>query len=208
MLLKSNLKHLPNITIYTRLCFAILTFKIICRLKLIPKLNTCAQYLYFLNSLELCKFLKYQFTPKIFKIHIGVLKDCVIHLITCPITTIRKLVHTSKPSIPKNKLVTLAIQKLIQLIHKSVLNVLLWFSIINLMLVVLCNPSIPNPGPIGSHSNELNVLYQNVQGLVSLGTLSIPNPSLNITKLTVQSIVMCACVHQHLANWQIAQHLY
>ena len=70
-------------------------------------------------------------------------------------------------------------------------NMLLWLSILNLVLIIVANPSITNPGPGSrprSHPsappiNKLSVAYQNVQGLIPFGSLGNPNPQLNITKM-------------------------
>ena len=51
---------------------------------------------------------------------------------------------------------------------------------LNLMLVVISNMSLLNPGP---STPNLSVFYQNVHGLVTLNTMSKPHPTLNITKV-------------------------
>ncbi len=58
-------------------------------------------------------------------------------------------------------------------------NSILWLSILNLMMVVIVNPSIINPGP----TEGLNIAYQNVQGLIPFGALNNPNPALHQSKL-------------------------
>ena len=60
-----------------------------------------------------------------------------------------------------------------------------FLSIIRLTLIVICNPSIINPGPW-----QPNILYQNVQGLIPFGELGKTNPVLNLDKiLELQSYV-------------------
>ncbi len=55
----------------------------------------------------------------------------------------------------------------------------------NLVMIVLINPTIVNPGPIntgnGSLSN-LSVYYQNVQGLIPFGELAKDHPMLDNAK--------------------------
>ena len=58
-------------------------------------------------------------------------------------------------------------------------NSILWLSILNLILVVIVNPSMINPGP----TEGLNIAYQNVQGLIPISALSNPNPALHQSKL-------------------------
>lgn len=53
------------------------------------------------------------------------------------------------------------------------------------MLIVICNPGIVNPGPVSNSrpsGSTLNVIFQNVQGLIPFGELSNENPMLDITK--------------------------
>ena len=52
---------------------------------------------------------------------------------------------------------------------------------INLILLVICNTSIINPGPHSGRS--LSVFYNNVQGLVNTRDLASKNPPLNMTKI-------------------------
>ena len=60
-----------------------------------------------------------------------------------------------------------------------------FLSIIRLTLIVVCNPSIINPGPW-----QPSIIYQNVQGLIPFGELDKPNPTLNLEKiLELQSYV-------------------
>ena len=59
-----------------------------------------------------------------------------------------------------------------------VLNgILLSLLAINLALIVICNPSILNPGPKG-----LSILYNNIQGFVNARDLAAESPVLNMTK--------------------------
>ena len=80
---------------------------------------------------------------------------------------------------------------------KIIINAIVWISFMNLVLVIIANPSITNPGPRNNNNNNINnnnsphkasieqlqVFYQNVQGLIPIAHLNNPNPSLNVTKL-------------------------
>ncbi|MCP4456756.1 MAG: hypothetical protein GY816_01820, partial [Cytophagales bacterium] len=67
--------------------------------------------------------------------------------------------------------------------------VTIWTTILNLLLLVICNTSLLNPGParIGSniHSKRthLTVMYQNLRGLVPISGLGKTNMPLDVTKL-------------------------
>ena len=61
--------------------------------------------------------------------------------------------------------------------HRLV-SVCLFFTSIIRLLIVMCNPSIINPGPW-----QPTIFYQNVQGLIPFGELNNPNPSLNMEKI-------------------------
>lgn len=56
-----------------------------------------------------------------------------------------------------------------------------WLASINLVLIVLVNPSIINPGPNNQHN--ISVLYQNVRGLIPFNYLGKPSPMLDNTKM-------------------------
>ena len=63
-------------------------------------------------------------------------------------------------------------------------NILMWIAVMNLILVVIANPSITNPGPPkATIVNDIKIAYQNVQGLIPLNALNDPNPALNTTKI-------------------------
>ena len=49
---------------------------------------------------------------------------------------------------------------------------------LNFLLIGVCNPSMLNPGP-----RNLNVCYQNVEGLISFSHLGDAHPKLNVTKI-------------------------
>ncbi|NRB82045.1 MAG: endonuclease/exonuclease/phosphatase family protein, partial [Saccharospirillaceae bacterium] len=63
-------------------------------------------------------------------------------------------------------------------ISRILFNLLLWISIINLILVIIVNPSLLNPGP-----TKLSVYYQNVQGLIPFSHLHEDHPNLDHTKI-------------------------
>ena len=56
----------------------------------------------------------------------------------------------------------------------------LWITALNLIVIVICNPTISNPGP----KPKLSVLYQNVRGFIPPSELGLPNPMLNGNKLS------------------------
>ena len=62
---------------------------------------------------------------------------------------------------------------------------LTWLSMLNLCLIIICNPSIVNPGPVNKNNNlgSLSVYYQNVQGLIPFSHLSDKNPKFDETKM-------------------------
>ena len=53
---------------------------------------------------------------------------------------------------------------------------------LNLILIIISNVSLINPGPISSISG-LTVHYQNIQGFINYSSLGSEHPSLNITKV-------------------------
>ena len=63
----------------------------------------------------------------------------------------------------------------------------LWITALNLILIVICNLTIKNPGP----KPKLSVLYQNVRGIIPPSELGLPNPMLNMDKISeIQTHVM------------------
>ena len=62
-----------------------------------------------------------------------------------------------------------------------IINVITWIHIMNFLLIVICNPSMLNPGP--KVTRNLKIMYQNVQGLIPLSSIGDKNPSLNHTKV-------------------------
>ena len=62
----------------------------------------------------------------------------------------------------------------------------LWIRSLNLIMIVICNPIIVNPGPAHSKvsgKNKLSVFYQNVRGFIPPTELGKPNPQLSSIKL-------------------------
>ena len=57
-----------------------------------------------------------------------------------------------------------------------------WIACLNLVLIIICNPVIVNPGPTQGNRN-LSVLYQNIRGFVPPTELPESNPMLNTQKL-------------------------
>ena len=63
----------------------------------------------------------------------------------------------------------------------------IWIVSMNIILVTLSNMSMLNPGPQNSTHGiiqNLNIYYQNVQGLISYNSLGQDHPTLNLTKLS------------------------
>ena len=58
----------------------------------------------------------------------------------------------------------------------------LWIFALNIILIIMCNPTIVNPGPPEKKS-KVSVTYHNVQGFVPLNELGNPNPMLNTDKV-------------------------
>ena len=75
------------------------------------------------------------------------------------------------------------------IVYRSFRKYLTWLTLANLLLLVHCNSSIKNPGPV----NNLSVLFQNVQGLIPISELGKEHPSLNENKL----LELQAYVYQH-----------
>ena len=57
-------------------------------------------------------------------------------------------------------------------------TMLMYLTSINIVLLVICNTSLLNPGP-----RQLKVFYNNCQGLINTRDLTSENPPLNVTKL-------------------------
>lgn len=57
----------------------------------------------------------------------------------------------------------------------------IWTTLLSLVLIVICNPSMVNPGP--NTGNDITVLYQNIRGFVPFSGLSKKVMPLNIDKL-------------------------
>ena len=65
----------------------------------------------------------------------------------------------------------------------------MWIASLNMVLIVLVNPSILNPGP--DNPPNLTIFYQNVRGLIPFTELGKPSPMLDYTKLfELQSYVL------------------
>jgi hypothetical protein len=59
----------------------------------------------------------------------------------------------------------------------------IWATMLNLILLVMCNTSILNPGPEGNDNTHLKVMFQNLRGLVPFSGLSKTNMPLASNKL-------------------------
>ena len=57
-------------------------------------------------------------------------------------------------------------------------SMLLYLTSINIVLLIICNTSLLNPGP-----RQLKVFYINCQGLINTRDLTSEHPPLNMTKL-------------------------
>ena len=64
-------------------------------------------------------------------------------------------------------------------------SLLFYVTIMNIILIVICNCSLLNPGPSTTpvKDSNLKVFYQNVHGLLTYSSLGSKNPVLNITKV-------------------------
>ena len=56
---------------------------------------------------------------------------------------------------------------------------ILWIHLLNSILIIICNPSLLNPGP----SNEIKVVSFNCQGLIPFSELNSEHPQLDVTKI-------------------------
>ena len=64
-------------------------------------------------------------------------------------------------------------------LHRVVTFVGMWIFAMNLLLIIIANPSLLNPGP-----NMINVVYQNVQGLIPFSHLDSNHPMLDRNKIS------------------------
>ena len=64
-------------------------------------------------------------------------------------------------------------------LHRITTFFLFWIYSLNILLIILVNPSLLNPGP-----QHLSVAYQNVQGLIPFGQLSSNHPILDRCKIS------------------------
>ena len=58
-------------------------------------------------------------------------------------------------------------------------KITLWAALMNLLLIIISNPSILNPGP----GKNFSVMYQNVRGFVPFSSLGESHPPLNVNKI-------------------------
>ena len=118
-----------------------------------------------------------------------IFKSVVLSFLLIPTMFFKR--YQSKPILESNKFyaaikenMCLLLHNLGNIIRSIFLKSLVWLAAMNLVLIVLANPSITNPGPPKIPTiNNLNVAYQNVQGLIPFGALNDPNPALNMTKI-------------------------
>ena len=64
--------------------------------------------------------------------------------------------------------------------YKIFRRYIFWSSVLNIVLLLLCNMSIKNPGP----AKNLTVYYQNVRGLIPWSDLGNSHPNLDQTKIS------------------------
>ena len=64
-------------------------------------------------------------------------------------------------------------------LHRFIAFFLFWIYSLNILLIIVVNPSLLNPGP-----QHLSVAYQNVQGLIPFGQLSSSHPTLDRCKIS------------------------
>ena len=58
-----------------------------------------------------------------------------------------------------------------------------WVAAVNLILIIIGNPAIVNPGPF-QNKHKVSVLYHNIRGFIPPTELGKPNPSLNTIKIS------------------------
>ena len=109
------------------------------------------------------------------------MKNWIVNSLTIPKTNCQKPIPKPEYSY-LSRVVNLLIAR--KTYNRLGLNLLLWLSILNLILVIVANPSITNPGPPCPPINQLRVAYQNTQGLIPFCSLGNPNPQLNCTNVS------------------------
>ena len=86
-----------------------------------------------------------------------------------------------------NTILRLINGSLVSMIRFMEVSLLVYITTISLILIVICNCSILNPGPnINTNSSSdscFKIFYQNVHGFITYGSLGNKYPVLNITKL-------------------------
>ena len=58
-----------------------------------------------------------------------------------------------------------------------------WYSSINIILIIISNTSLLNPGPVTGSNNHISVMYHNVRGLILVSNLADKCPNLDVTKI-------------------------
>ncbi len=102
-------------------------------------------------------------------------------ILVCRLGNAKRIFNRQKYYMPENKSFFKVFKYTLNILYYLGLNVTLWIYAMNLILIIVANPSINNPGP---NSQCFNICYQNVQGLIPLSDLGNPNPQLNMSKLT------------------------
>ena len=64
------------------------------------------------------------------------------------------------------------------LLHICSKSFVMFLTLLNLLLIIICNPSILNPGP-----RPISIIYNNMQGFVNTRDLKSDSPPLNMTKV-------------------------
>ena len=63
-------------------------------------------------------------------------------------------------------------------------SLLLYITSINIILIIILNCSLLNPGPTNkTNESNIKVFYQNVHGLITFGSIADKRPVLNIAKI-------------------------
>ena len=103
----------------------------------------------------------------------------------------------SEINMPKNNKITNFICKGINSMKDFVeVSLTLYITIISMLLIVISNCSILNPGP-----DSISVYYQNIHGLLTFSSLGKDNPTLNLTKvIEFQSYLTVKCPDVILLN--------
>ena len=98
------------------------------------------------------------------------------------IQSLPKFARHNKFKLKKRLLSVFSIFNNKSFMYRVVSQYTLWIFLLNIILIVISNPTILNPGPPEKES-KVFVSYHNVQGFVPLNDLGNPNPMLDTDKI-------------------------